>query len=634
MIGYQSLYDKMAEGLTPDSNLKVWEWSDKHMVIPKSTGANEYGNYKTQRTPHAREIMECLSDDHPCNVVVAMVASQMFKTQIGMNWFGATVHQSPSNFLWLMPTGALAKRLSARVDKVIKAVDVLRERVAKPNSRDAKNTQEVKEYIGGTLFMPTAGSAANLAEVPARRVAIDELDRCDANVDQEGDPVKLAEARQTTFEHNKKSYYYSSPTIDGESRIQSLYKQGTQRYAMAECIHCGHAQDLLFENLVIVDGEARYPCVECGGLHKESDKSAMFKNGLWSDPVINSTTESFTASAMFLPYGWLSWTGLHKQYTDAKVLLDLGDDSEMIVFYNTRLARCWDRATETTQASTLMARAEDYRLGTVPLPVAVLTAAIDTQGDRLEVKVVGWADQMECWIVDYRVINSDPSDEATWKQAFDLLTVPYAHAGGSTIPVSQIFVDSGGLHTQEVYNFTMRAKTKGFFPIKGDARPDRPIIPTRPSQTDYKYNGKLIKKGVTLWHIGTDTAKDYLYARWKRVEGQGAVHFSNDLPEDYYAQLVSEFRASKWVNGKKKSYWDKKKQDRNEALDLMVYNLAAAYKLGLHRLTSAQWKKRHEKLLTEQPQHVEIAEEIKPPQEVKKKIRLKPRGRFNAQSWN
>ena len=31
---------------------------------------------------------------------------------------------------------------------------------------------------------------------------------------------------------------------------------------------------------------------------------------------------------------------------------------------------------------------------------------------------------------------------------------------------------------------------------------------------------------------------------------------------------------------------------------------------------------------------IEIAEEIKPPQEVKKKIRLKPRGRFNAQSWN
>ena len=294
MLGYQSLYDKLAEGLIPDPNMKVWEWSDEHMVIPKSTGANEYGRYKTQRTPHAREIMECLSDDHPCKTVVAMVASQMFKTQIGMNWFGATVHQSPSNFLWLMPTGALAKRLSARVDKVIKAVDVLRERVAKPNSRDAKNTQEVKEYIGGTLFMPTAGSAANLAEVPARRVAIDELDRCDANVDQEGDPVKLAEARQTTFEHNKKSYYYSSPTIDGESRIQSLYKQGTQRYALAECIHCGHAQDLLFENLSMIDGEAQYPCVECGGIHKESDKSAMFKRGLIAYATL-STIASRTA---------------------------------------------------------------------------------------------------------------------------------------------------------------------------------------------------------------------------------------------------------------------------------------------------------------------------------------------------
>ena len=82
MLGYQSLYDKLSEGLTPDLNLDVDEWADRFQVIPKSSGSQEYGPYRTSRTPHARMIMKCLSDDHSCKTVVAMVASQMMKTQI------------------------------------------------------------------------------------------------------------------------------------------------------------------------------------------------------------------------------------------------------------------------------------------------------------------------------------------------------------------------------------------------------------------------------------------------------------------------------------------------------------------------------------------------------------------------
>lgn len=589
---YAELFESLKSALEPDPNLPVDLWSDEHMIIPKSSGSNEYGPYKTDRTPHAREIMRCLSDDHPCKRVIAMVASQMYKTQIGLNWFSSTVHQSPSNFLWLMPTGALAKRLSNRVQKVINAVPVLSERVAKPNSRDTKNTQEVKEYIGGTLFMPTAGSAANLAEVPARRVAIDELDRCESNVDNEGDPVKLAEARQTTFEHNRKSYYYSSPTIEGESRIQELYKQGTQREALAECVHCGHAQKLVFENLIKdANGEALYPCEVCGSVHRESDKPKMFAKGLWSDAVVESENESFTANALFLPYGWKSWTSLMRDYESAKALLEKGDDSEMIVFYNTGLARCWERKKETTKHDVLMQRAEDYRLGTVPQGACVLTAAIDTQADRLELKVVGWGAFLECWVVDYRVIIGDPAESNTWAQAFDILISKYRHESGVEIEISNAkFVDSGGHHTQEVYNFCIKFKHKGFYPVKGSSKPNFPIIPNKPSNPDFNYKGEVIKKAVSLWQIGTDTAKDYLFARWKRESGAGAVHFSRDLPEEYFKQLVSEYRTTKYVNGYKKSLWEKKKSERNEALDLMVYNLAAAHKLGLHRFTESQWE--------------------------------------------
>ena len=598
--GYQVVLDAMARGFEPDPNLTVDQWSDLYMIIPKSTGSNEHGPYRTSRTPHAREVMRALSDNHPCKRVVVMAASQMLKTQCGLNWLGASIHQSPSNFLWLMPTGKLAKRIASRIDKTIQAVPQLRDRVATPHSRDATNNTDTKEYIGGTLFIATAGAAANLSEVPARRVLFDEVDRAETNVNGEGDPIELAEARQTTFERNRKAYYPSSPTIEGESIIQGLFKRGTQRHALADCIHCGHAQPLEFERLIrSEDGQhAYYPCIECGALMSEGDKTRMFLRGAWSEGSAgDGSTESFTISALFLPYGWVPWIALMRQYDQAKAKLDEGSEEAMIVFYNTRLARCWERSKEATRYDQLLARAEDYRLGTVPAGGVILTAAIDTQAYRLELKVVAWGEGMECWVVDYHVIHGSPSEQATWERADELLKNRYRHASGAMLNISAAFVDSGGANTQDVYNFTASRARRNIFAIKGHSRPNRPILSAKPSIVDINWRGQTQKLGCQLWYVGPDTAKDYLHARWNRATGHGAVHFSKDLPESYYKGLTAEYRTSGYKRGRKVSWWEQKKGEANEPLDLMNYNLAAAYFLGLHKKNEHGWQTLRNRLI-------------------------------------
>ncbi|MCF8156665.1 MAG: phage terminase large subunit family protein [Rhodoferax sp.] len=596
--GYQAVLDAMARGMEPDPNLTVDDWSDRFMVIPKSTGSNEAGPYRTARTPHAREVMRALSDSHPCKRVVVMGASQMLKTQVGLNWFMASIHQSPSNFLWLVPTGKLQKRAASRIDKTIAAIPQIHQRVAKPHSRDSNNNNDIKEYVGGALYLATAGAAANLSELSVRRVLFDEIDRAKDNVGGEGDPAELAEARQTTFERNRKTYYPSSPTIEGESVIESLYKRGTQREALAECIHCGHAQTLDFFDgsggvrlLVSEDGKrALYPCCECGGLHEEGDKTRMFANGLWSDGQPgDGETESFTISGLFLPYGWIPWISLVRQYNMAKGKLDEGSEESMIVFYNTRLAKCWARSKESTRFDALMARAEPYKLSTVPMGGLILTAAIDTQAYRLEMKVVAWGEGMECWVVDYQVINTPPSEPETWARADELLKGRYRHASGAMLNISATFVDSGGSNTQDVYNFTASRKKRNIFAIKGHSRPDRPILSSKPSLVDINWRGQTQKHGAQLWFVGPDTAKDYLQARWARSSGAGSVHFSADLPESYYKGLTSEYRTFGYKRGRKVSWWEKKKGEANEPLDLMNYNLAAAYFLGLHKKNEHGW---------------------------------------------
>lgn len=588
---YRSAY---LRGLQPDPELWVDEWADQYMRIPRETGAAEPGPYRTERTPYAREPMRCLSPSHPAKRVVTMVASQLMKTQIALNWIGGCIHMAPANILMLLPSLALAKRVSGRVGKTIDATPVLRKRVAAPRSRDARNTMDTKEFEGGTLYATTAGSASNLAELAARYIYGDEVDRWDVDVDNEGDPIELAETRASTFGRHAKIYFSSSPTIKGASRIADLFAQSDQRHYYVPCPHCGERQTLEWENLQYTDDyrQVQYLCCTCGCLIDEHHKGEMLARGEWRATAEgDGETVGFTLNALYAPLGWVSWLGLAKQYDKAKAAQDKGDLEPMQVFYNTRLARLWDAAQEMTKASELKARAEDYPLGSVPRGALILTAAVDTQHNRLELLVIGWGEGLERWVVDHQVIMGDPADERTWALLDEKLKVRYRHVSGVEMAICAAGIDSGGHHTDEVYQFTRLRRWRNVLALKGSSRAGRPVLAQRPSKVDVTWRGTTHKEGAELWMIGTDTAKDWIYNRYALGEGPGALHFSKDLPDDFYDQAVAERKIARYVKGHKRIEWVKGKADRNEALDLLVYNLAMAHLLGLNRYREAEWSK-------------------------------------------
>lgn len=585
-------------GIKPDPDLWIDEWADQFMIIPQGNGA-EHGPYRTSRTPFAREVMRVLSPAHPARRVVAMVASQLLKTQVGINWLGASIHQAPGNMLVLLPSLNLAKRVSGRLGKTIDAVPELRERVAPVRSRDSRNTIDTKEFSGGTLYITTAGSAANLAEIPARYVYGDEVDRWEVSVDQEGDPVELAETRTSTYGRNAKIYYTSSPTIEKASRIQTLYLAGDQRCYEVPCPHCGEFQSLVWEGLWFAQdlSSAAYVCQACGTHIEESAKTEFLAKGRWrAQAAGDGETVSFTLSALYAPLGWVSWLALAKQYTKAKDAYEKGDPEPMQVFYNTRLAKCWDDIKERTTPEELQARAEPYLLRTVPDGVLVITAAVDTQDDRLELKIQGWGEGLERWVIDYQVIHGDPATSAPWESLDEILQTPLRRSNGVNMTIRAVAIDSGGHHTQDVYEFTRQRKYRMVFAVKGSSKPGRPVVSAQPSKVDVSRRGRVEKRGAELWTVGTDTAKDWLHSRWKIAEGPGGIHFSTDLPPDFYQQICSERRLIRYVKGFARTEWVKAKADRNEALDLSVYNLAAAQRLGLHKWRQNDWARERERL--------------------------------------
>jgi phage terminase large subunit GpA-like protein len=178
----------------------------------------------------------------------------------------------------------MAKRNSKqRIDPLIEESPALRRLVRPPRSRDSGNTVLAKEFAGGVLVMTGANSAVGPRSMPVRYLFLDEVDGYPSDVDGEGDPVALAEARTRSFAR-RKIQIVSTPTIKGASRIEREYEASDRRRFFMPCPDCGHMQWLRFEPLRWGKGKpetAAYHCEACERPIAEHHKTWMLEHGAW-----------------------------------------------------------------------------------------------------------------------------------------------------------------------------------------------------------------------------------------------------------------------------------------------------------------------------------------------------------------
>jgi len=185
--------------LRPPPQLTVPQWAEQHRRLSTRASA-EPGPWRTARAPYLGEIMDSLSAVNPARRVVFMKGAQTGGTEAGNNWLGYIMHHVPAPVLAVQPTVELAKRFSRqRIDPLLEETPALRERVAPPRARDSGNTMLSKEFPGGILMLTGANSAVGLLSMTARFLFLDEVDAYPGDVDGEGDPIALAEARARTF---------------------------------------------------------------------------------------------------------------------------------------------------------------------------------------------------------------------------------------------------------------------------------------------------------------------------------------------------------------------------------------------------------------------------------------------------
>lgn len=572
-------------GFAPPPRLGVRAWADTHRRLP-TKGAGEPGQWRTSRVPYSAEIMDCLSLEHPAKRIVFMKSVQSAGTEIGNNWVGWFIDTQKAPMMIVQPTLDMAERWSKqRLASMIEDCPGLRGKIAPARSRDSGNTTLLKEWAGGVMVISGANSGASLRSMPARYVFLDEVDAYPQELEGEGDPIKLAEARTTTFPR-RKVFLVSTPTIASLSRIHKEWLASDQRRYLVPCPECGHEQPLVWDNLKWPKGQpdqAVYHCADCGVGISEHHKTAMLAAGRWQASYPEREVAGFHINGLYTPVGLgLSWVELATEWLEASK-----DPARQKTFINLRLGEVVADPEEKLDPDDLASRASDVKVRDIPAGCLAITAGVDVQKDRFAILVLGHGRGGAWWILDYNELPADPTTEAGWAALDKVLGVPFINSRGLPMKPLMTAIDSGYL-TDHVLAYVRDRQRRGFIAVKGASTPGKPII-NRPSKLDLTIRGRTIKHGAEGWLVGADTAKHLIFTRLgadgkKVLAHERSIQFAAGLDPSFYNQLTAEI----WDPSRRK--WIKQRP-RNEALDTFVYALAAAHhpQVRLHLWKEPQW---------------------------------------------
>lgn len=615
----------LAQAFAPDVKLTVSQWAEKYRVL-SPVATSEAGPWRTDRVPYTREIMDALSVTSPVTRVVLMKGSQVAGSELGNNWLGYIISHAPAPSLVLFPTDGTAEdNVRTRIDPLIENTACVRDRIPHRGSKDGGNTSSRKDFPGGFLAIRGANSPSKLRSLPIRFLFGDEIDAYE--VTGEGDPIQLAQRRTATFGPKRKEYYVSTPTLESTSRIQQLFEATDQRRYFVPCPHCGDYQLIQWKS-IHWDSPESAPYLVCepnGCVIAEHHKTEMLARGQWrataecSDPHVRG----YHLSALYSPLGWFSWGQARDMFLSARK-----NPSLLQVFVNTVLGETWATQGEAPDWERLYGRRGGHVRNFVPREGLVLTAAADIQRDRIEVEIRAWGESMRSWSIDHRVIPGDPAQlngpHSPWLALDALLSESWEHELGGRIAISKLGVDSGdGQMTQVVYTWSRRHPSDRVVPVKGSATASTLVSP--PKLIDTTVNGIKVPNGAVLSVVGVNLAKSELYGwlRQSRLEDPkeplptGWMHWPGDYENEWFRQLTAEQLVTKTVKGFRRSEWVKIRE-RNEALDLHVYNRAMAALVGVDRFTPRRWDFLRSELTVDGKPHNEVLSQVKNPEAASK----------------
>ncbi len=596
------LLDAFATGLRPRPQVSPAKWAADNLIVPD--GIAKGRRVDLSLTPYVKEILDNLGVDSPWTEIAVKKSGQSGLSLMGISWLLSLIEICPDDMMIVQPTIPAAREFSVgKLGPAIKLTKSSHCRVY-PYRRGeglVGSTTMAKLFPGGRLTLTGANSATDLSSKTVRFALADEVDRWPAEVEDQGDPMGLLDARQSSFTRagTQKKLVISTPTNKGASRIDKAYAAGDQRHWFMPCPHCGTEIEYRFENLKFerhAPYEAHYVPECCGAEIASWQQRDMVLAGRWKPTApgpgrqpsyfINALTSLLT-----------SWDTIADKFWKAQ-----GDPLEEKAFTNLVLGESYDAQGSEIDSGRIVKAAESYPRNVVPRTVGRTLLCVDTQGDRFEWAVWGFGPPEtgvvpEQWLIGAGVVVGDMFGPEPWAELDRLGGRLWEHAGGKMLPVDLRVIDSGGNHTQAVYEF-VRGK-RHWRALKGGSIADAPIIGT-PKRQEVKDHLGRVRFRIPLYIVNTRPAKAWLsHALKALVDGKdvaGRIHLTDEILDlDYADQLTAEVLVThERTGGRVEQKWEKLKGRANEALDLAVYARCFAYGaypngLGIDRYDRIAW---------------------------------------------
>ncbi|WP_265658359.1 phage terminase large subunit family protein [Francisella philomiragia] len=555
------------EFLRPPKKITLTDWAEKNIKLSSKQSAKA-GSFKAYGYQQA--ILDEFTNPYTQKITM-MMAAQLSKSLIINIMGGYCIYHDPKSFVVLHATMSdKNKWLHGKFQPMIEDNPHIKKRLVKPRSDDGTNTAEMKDFLGGAMYLAWSGSEASLRSISVPVVICDEVDAYEMT--KEGCAVNLISQRSKTFEDQAKMVLASTPTVKGISTIEKHYLESNQCKYYIPCPHCKHEQVLSFYQIKWHTDEtgkhypntAKYECIKCKKniTHQQKRKIILENKGRWIAKYPDRKEKGFHLSELYAPFS--TWEQLVEKFLKAKRTNDLQS------FKNTVLAETWEETGETLQWHILYDRCEVYE-DDMPATACFITAGVDIQKDRLEMEVVAWGIGETSWSLDYHIIYGDVTQPEIWQKLTQKINKKYHHPNGYNVPISRVAIDTGAF-TQDVYSYIAKQPRGKVIAIKGQGGYKVPLV---------KKPVKVVvgNRSIELYSIGVDEAKTTIYNRLNISNDRtaGYCHFSEHCNgEIYFKQLTSEKKVVRYKKGYLAFEWVVTAEDRrNEALDCRVYSYFA-----------------------------------------------------------
>ncbi|MBG2586415.1 phage terminase large subunit family protein [Klebsiella michiganensis] len=555
-----------------------------------------------------------VAQDRSTKKIVIQACSQLLKTQVMTAIAMNKMYNDPANFAFASSSEDDIKKFKqGKFMPVIETSPVLSTLVTSKSDKNAANNAKQTELRNGTfIYWLNMNTPKDLRGITCSTVLLDEVSNLE--IGDQGNPIKLAEGRTSTFGEDALTVVASTPLFKNDL-INSEFNLSDKRYWFVTH-DCGHEykfewEQVQFKFKQLENGRAipdstttKLICPHCHEEISEHKRHQMVDKGRWiaTNPNGEKGVVGFGISRMYSPLGTIE--DMVARYADALYNFNLQ------TFMNNEMGEIFEDEyqKEVDVIALEQHRDNSFNLHQIPDEALAICTSTDAQLDRLETTIIAF-NEKHVWVLGHEIFYSHDctKEEApAWNELERFLKTQFKTESGRPIPTLASFIDSGNA-TQTVYRFCSRYSK--FHAIKGS------------NSTTSELFKKSTTQGKRLINLNGQQQKSTIRKLLNHMLGDNPeqaptqLHFSSSLPHDYFEQLTAEELKP---HGGKLMWRLKKGQKRNEALDCLVYSLIAREYAMTVLGTNQPYRKLRQHRADVKDKYIEQPTIVEPVKEIKK----------------